>query len=296
MKIEHDVSLAPLTTIRLGGKARYFVRVRGVAEIQEALLWARTKKVPWHILSGGSNTIFLDEGFVGLIIAIELKGIAWGEAGLVKVAAGEPWDPFVVVCISRDLAGVECLSGIPGLTGATPIQNVGAYGQEVSQTVTRVYVLEVASGEEKSFANEECAFAYRWSRFKGEDAGKYIVTAVEFQLRPKGKAVISYQQLREALGESEPTLEQVREAVVALRRKKSMVLDEADPNTHSCGSFFENIEMSEQQVEKLATRAREAGVAAPVPTFQEAGITRVPTAWLIEYAGFPKGFRQGGGR
>lgn len=281
IQVEENILLAPLTTIKLGGQAKFFTRCSSAEELREALKWAKEKNIRWHVLSGGSNTIFLDYGFDGLVIKIELKGVEFGKDGKVRIAAGEDWDPFVAECVRRNLAGAECLSGIPGLAGATPIQNVGAYGQEVSQVITKVKALDVDSLEEIEFQNSDCEFSYRWSWFKGQDVGKYIITAVEFQLTPGGKPNSSYKQVSEALS-SHPTLENVRQAILDLRRKKSMVIDPADPNTHSCGSFFENILLEH--------------VPDPtgMPTFTEAGITRVPTAWLIEQAGFPKGFRKGG--
>lgn len=305
-KIEENVPLAPLTTIHLGGAARYFVRCRSTEELLEALAWARKQKLPLHILGGGSNTIFHDDEFPGLVVKVELKGIAFGEEHVV-VAAGEEWDPLVVACIEKNLAGVECLSGIPGLTGATPIQNVGAYGQEVSQVIEAVTAIEVSRRREITFQNKDCGFAYRWSRFKGRESGKYVITQVTFRLTPGGEPNVSYAQVREELAATHPnpplsgrelppdkgerggfSLQNVREAVLRLRRRKSMVVDASDPNSRSCGSFFENLELTGAQLAALQARG------GAVPTFEEAGIVRVPTAWLIEKAGFPKGTRRGG--
>lgn len=283
VKFEENIALAPLTTIRLGGQAKYLAHCSSVEVLREALAWAKEKNLRWHVLGGGSNTVFLDKGFDGLVIKIELKGIEWGEDGRVNVSAGENWDPFVAECVQRDLAGVECLSGIPGSVGGTPIQNVAAYGQQVSAVIVAVRTLEVESLEEKVFQRAECDFGHRASRFKYEDAGKYIVTEVLFQLTPHGEPTVNYQQVREALQNVDrPTLHDVREAVLGLRKKKSMVLDPNDPNTRSCGSFFEN-----PLLEEVLN-------AASVVTFDENGQTRVPSAWLIEQAGFPKGFRRGG--
>lgn len=289
-RIEENVPLAPLTTIRLGGAARYFVKCGSREDLAEAVGWARKKKLPLHVLGGGSNTIFRDEGFPGLVVKIELKGMAFGHERVV-VAAGEDWDSFVAQCVEKNLAGVECLSGIPGLAGATPIQNVGAYGQEVSQVIERVTAFDVKRRREVMFRNEECGFGYRWSRFKGEDAGAYVITQVTFRLVPGGQPNMSYQHVKEEV--SGGTLADVREAVLRLRRRKSMVVDEQDPNSRSCGSFFENLELTGAQLAALQARARTAR-AGEVPTFEESGIVRVPTAWLIEKAGYPKGTRRGG--
>jgi UDP-N-acetylmuramate dehydrogenase len=312
LQIEEHVPLAPLTTIQLGGAARYFVRCRSTEELTEALGWVRKQKLSWHVLGGGSNTIFQDSGFPGLVVKIELKGMAFGKEHVV-VAAGEEWDPFVAACVEKNLAGVECLSGIPGLAGATPIQNVGAYGQEVAQVIEAVTALEVNKRREVTFENKDCGFAYRWSRFKGEDAGKYVITQVTFKLTAGGKPNISYAQVREELstppspsprlrggsskkispsseGELEGvSLHDIREAVLRLRKRKSMVVDTEDPNSRSCGSFFENLELTGAQLAALQERA-----GGEVPTFEEAGIVRVPTAWLIEKAGYPKGTRRVG--
>lgn len=292
LQIEENVSLAPLTTIQLGGLARYFVRCRSTEELLEALTWARKMKLALHILGGGSNTIFHDDGFSGLVVKIELKGIAFGRERAV-VAAGEEWDPFVGACIKKNLAGVECLSGIPGLAGATPIQNVGAYGQEVSQVIESVSAIEIAKRREVTFTNAECGFAYRQSRFKGENAGRYVINQVTFRLTAGGEPNVSYGQVKEALGVEKPTLAKIREIVIGLRRRKSMVVDADDPNSRSCGSFFENLELTGAQLSALQKRAQVAG-AGEVPTFEEAGIVRIPTAWLIEKAGFPKGTRRAG--
>lgn len=296
-KVQQDVVLAPLTTIQLGGAARYFLPVHSEAELREALQWAKSEHVRVHILGGGSNTIFADAGFDGLIVQIAIAGIAFQQEGrhvLARVAAGEKWDPFVEECVRRELAGVECLSGIPGLVGATPIQNVGAYGQEVAQTIREVKTIEMASRQEKTFTNAECGFGYRASRFKGEDMGKYVVTEVVFRLEQQGAPTLTYSQVREAVAPSRASLREVRKAVLHLRKKKSMVLDPEDPNTHSCGSFFENLQLSQAGLEQLRERALRLKISEAVPTFEEAGIVRVPTAWLIEKAGFPKGFRAQG--
>lgn len=283
LHIQEHVLLAPLTTMQLGGEARYLIRVASVEQLIEALTWAKEQRLPWHVLSGGSNTVFLDEGFSGLVIKIEITGTDWQENGKVIVGAGELWDPFVEHCVAKNLAGVECLSGIPGMVGATPIQNVAAYGQQVSTIIEEVRTLEVATLREEFFSSAECGFGHRSSRFKYADAGKYVVTGIVFQLRPGGEPMVTYPQVREALQNNpQPTLQDLRDTVLNLRRRKSMVLDSNDPNTRSCGSFFEN---------PLLTEISGAG---EVVTFDENEQTRVPSAWLIEQAGFPKGFRRGG--
>lgn len=292
-----DVALAPLTTIGLGGPARFFLECASVDDIRNGVSFAREKGLPVHILGGGSNTIFSDDGFSGVVFKIDLKGVVFTEEDstvVAEVAAGEVWDDFVVACIERGLAGVECLSGIPGLVGATPIQNVGAYGQEVADVIESVHLFDVESLEEVTMAGNECGFGYRKSRFKYEDKGKYIVTGVVYRLQRDGIANTSYPQVREAVDESSASIKDVREAVLSLRKRKSMVIDSSDPNTRSCGSFFENLQLNDEQLSQLRDRAKTLGVDGEVPTFEEGGITRVPSAWLIERAGFSKGMKEGG--
>ena len=311
MQIKKNVTLAPLTTIQLGGRARYFARCSSVDELREAIEYAREHGLKVHVLSGGSNTIFQDEGFDGLVVKIDLRGIEFGPVrsrpaegtataaqgrpasnGMgdvveAKVAAGEDWDSFVAECVKRNLAGVECMSGVPGSVGATPIQNVGAYGQQVSDVIVSIKTLEVATLRERVFQSSQCGFDYRSSRFKYEDAGKYIVTGVTYQLHLGGDPCVEYDKVREAVvslvtTSGVVTLGDVRDAVLGLRKKKSMVIDERDPNSRSCGSFFENM-LVEDVPDSIG-----------MPTFDENGRTRVSSAWLIEKAGFEKGYQQGG--
>lgn len=287
LEIVNNKNLAPLTTMKLGGDAKFFCEVKNVEELKEALAWAKENEHPVHILAGGSNTIFSDSGFLGLVIKMNLLGISF-DGGIATVAAGENWDNFVRQAVERGLQGVECMSGVPGSVGATPIQNVGAYGQEVAQVIQEVKVLDKETLAEHSFTAEECNFSYRQSRFKQEDAGKYIVTEVTFKLTPGGQPNLSYPQVAEALaGNSQPTLEDVRQAVLGLRKKKSMIIDEADVNSRSCGSFFVNPVLSQQKNAKLPNDA---------PTFVDdaSAQERIPAAWLVEQAGYPRGWQRDG--
>lgn len=305
--VREHVELAPLTTMRLGGPARYFAECKTNDDVTSALAFGREHGLPVHILGGGSNSIFLDEGFSGLVLAVRMRGVTFQADGVIEAAAGEPWDPLVAKTISRGLAGFECLSGIPGLVGATPIQNVGAYGQEVAEVIETVTVIDRADGHERTLSNTECNFTYRTSRFKQADAGKYIITSVRYRLRPDGVPTLRYPQLREVLG-AEGALESgmsglaaVREAVLELRRAKSMVIDDADPNTRSCGSFFVNPVVPKAQAEKLQQQYSDmptfTGEETPHGT-AAAGWTgshiKIPAAWLIERAGFMKGLQRGG--
>jgi len=287
MDIRENVSLAELTTIGLGGKARYFVSGATVDELKEALLFAREKNLPVHVLGGGSNTVFADGGFSGLVIQIGLKGTEFGKDGQVAAAAGEVGDEIVEECVRRDLAGLECLSGIPGLVGAGPVQNVGAYGGQVSDVISQAQALDRRTLDVVSFSNKQCQFGYRQSRFKKGDQGKYIITGVTFQLRPGGGPQLKYPELIEAAGRT-PTLLGVRQAVLKLRRSKSMIVNVEDPHSRSCGSFFVNPLVSREKLAELQDEYE-------VPHFAAGRYAvKIPAGWLVEQAGFSKGFRQDG--
>ncbi len=300
---ESNVPLASLTTIGLGGPAEAVASCSRVAQIRDAFAFARERSLPVQILGGGSNIIFSDEGFPGLVIRIGLRGITVfeGHPCEVTVGAGEVWDDVVAFCIDYNLGGVECLSGIPGLAGATPIQNVGAYGQEVSNTILRVSALDRTTLEPVEFPATACWFGYRKSRFKLEDAGRYVITAVTFGLHKNAVPVVRYPELQRALEADETTLQAgrpgllaVRQAVLALRRKKSMVLDPDDPNTRSVGSFFVNPVVTSEAFAALQQRWAAVGNADAVPSYPSGSGIKVPAAWLVEHAGFPRGFRRGG--
>ncbi len=292
--------LAPLTTIKLGGRARFFACCATVDELREVLGFAREKTLKVHILGGGSNTIFSDAGFNGLVIKIEIGGITYVECGgRVKVTAGAGvvWDELVSECVNRGTGGLESLSGIPGCVGATPVQNVGAYGHAVSDLIINVKTLDRKSLTENSFTNKQCAFGYRQSRFKGKDVDRYVMTGVTFGLKKNAVPVIGYPDIVEQLGGKEAvakltgdkeSLRLVREATLVVRRRKSMVLDEADPNTRSCGSFFVNPVLKKSVYKKLQSRL---GVEAPVFPVSEG--VKIPAAWFLERVGFRKGYVTG---
>lgn len=294
-RIEENVPLAPLTTIGIGGPARFFFRASTVDEIREALAWARDEGVAVFILGGGSNLLISDDGFDGLVLQVDLRGTVIEnedpETAMVKVAAGEPWDPFVAFCVAHDYAGIECLSGIPGSCGATPIQNVGAYGQDVSETIVRVEVLDRNEGIVKTLTNWDCRFGYRASLFKNHERDRYVVLNVTFRLRRGGEASIRYPELRkfvEERGVGPRDLHGVREAVIAIRKRKGMVIDPADPDTRSDGSFFMNPVVTAEEYAAFAQKEPEA------PHFPAAdGTVKLSAAWLIERAGFHKGYVHG---
>jgi UDP-N-acetylmuramate dehydrogenase len=296
------VRLADHTTLRLGGPARRFVRAGTEAELIEAVRAAEDDGGPMLILGGGSNLVVADEGFDGTVIQVATKGVHHdGEPGVVTVAAGEDWDAVVAGTIAAGLAGLECLSGIPGLAGATPIQNVGAYGQEVSETITQVRTYDRVTGQISIFPNDRCGFGYRTSVFKRDDARRHVVLGVTFRLavQPASRPV-RYAELAAALGVAigdQVASTRVRSAVIELRRGKGMVIDAADPDTRSVGSFFVNpvLDAAAFAAVEAAARAK-CGDGTRVPRFDAGnGLVKVPAAWLIERAGFGRGYSLTGG-
>ncbi|MEN3285387.1 MAG: UDP-N-acetylmuramate dehydrogenase [Solirubrobacteraceae bacterium] len=281
--------LSELTTLRLGGPAGRYVEASTDEEVVEVV----SAGEPLLILAGGSNLVVADEGFAGTALRIATRGVT-RDATTLEVAAGEAWDPLVARCVAEGLEGVECLAGIPGSVGATPIQNVGAYGQEVAETIAGVRVLHRASGIVEELAPAECGFTYRSSAFKREP-GRWVVLGVRFALKASElSAPIRYAELARALdvalGDRAP-LAEVREAVLALRRRKGMVLDPSDPDTFSAGSFFTNPILDADAFATLQARVTDRlGPDARPPSWLEAG-GRVKTsaAWLIERAGFHRG-------
>jgi UDP-N-acetylmuramate dehydrogenase len=277
------VRLSELTTLRLGGPAERYVQASTDGEVIEVVGDAE----PLLILAGGSNLVVADGGFPGTVLRIATRGVR-RDGTTLEVAAGEPWDPLVAACVADGLSGVECLAGIPGSVGATPIQNVGAYGQEVAETIVAVRVLDRARGIVEELAPPACGFTYRSSAFK-RDPGRWVVLGVRFALHASElSAPIRYAELARALdrelGDRAP-LAEVREAVLALRRRKGMVLDDADPDTFSAGSFFTN-----PILDGGAYAALRARVDVEPPTWPEAdGRVKTSAAWLIERAGFHRG-------
>jgi UDP-N-acetylmuramate dehydrogenase len=281
------MQLRDLTTLRLGGPAARYLEADEEQAVVDAVRAADRAGEPLLVMSGGSNVVAADEGFPGTVLRIVTRGAARDGATL-EVAAGEPWDPFVASCVADGLAGVECLAGIPGSVGATPIQNVGAYGQEVAETIAAVRVLDRASDAIEELAPEACGFTYRSSAFK-RDPGRWVVLAVRFALEPSGmSAPVRYAELARTLGVelgARAPLADVREAVLALRRAKGMVLDPGDPDTVSAGSFFTNPVLDADAFAALEARAGADPPAWP----QDDGRVKTSAAWLIERAGFHRG-------
>ncbi len=297
-RLQRDLPLAPRTTLGLGGPARFLVEVRSDAELEEALAWARAEGQRVAVIGGGSNLVVADAGWDGLVIAMASRGVEVldddGARVHLRVSAGEPWDALVARAVDEDLAGIECLAGIPGQVGATPIQNVGAYGQEVSSVVRRVHAYDREAERFVAIEAAECAFGYRDSRFKRAPEG-HVVTSVELVLARGGPPTIAYAELAKKLGErgKSATLAEVRQTVIALRRAKAMVLDPADPHTRSAGSFFTNPIVDDRARDDVLARAKARGLAQ-VPTYpQHDGRTKLAAGWLIEQAGVPKGLRRG---
>ena len=295
------MKLADYTTLRLGGPARSFVQAGTEEDLVAAVRAADGSGEPVLILGGGSNLVVADEGFDGTVIQAATRGLRRdGGPGTMTAAAGEDWDSVVARTVAGGLAGLECLSGIPGLVGATPIQNVGAYGQEVSQVITNVRAYDRTARKIVDIPNEQCGFGYRTSIFR-KDPGRFVVLAVMFRLAVQRlSAPVRYAELAAALGvgagERVPSAE-ARSAVIELRQRKGMVIDAADPDTRSVGSFFVNpvLDGAALAAVEAAARAR-CGDGARVPRFDASdGRVKVPAAWLIERAGFGKGYGRGTG-
>ena len=285
--------LSDLTTLRLGGPAARYLEATSEQALIDAVTEADRAGERLLVLAGGSNLVVADEGFPGTVVRIATRGTT-REGATLEVAAGEPWDPLVADCVAGGLAGVECLAGIPGSVGATPIQNVGAYGQDVAETISAVRVLDRADGAVRTLAPGDCGFTYRSSAFKREP-GRWVVLAVSFALEASERsAPIRYPELARTLGVevgARAPLADVREAVLALRRGKGMVLDPGDADTVSAGSFFTNPVLDAEAFAALRARAAERpGADTPPPAWPDAdGHVKTSAAWLIERAGFHRG-------
>ncbi len=297
MILREHVPLAPLTTLGVGGPARYFAEASDENEVQEAVEFARSRELPLFVLGGGSNVLVADTGFNGLVLKVDLRGVervVVGEDVTFRVAAGEDWDAFVARTVEEDCAGLECLSGIPGSVGGTPVQNVGAYGQDVSETIREVTALDRQTLELRAFSNAECGFAYRSSVFNTNLRDSYIILSVSFLLRRGGKPAIRYADLQKAFGSvsAEPTLQQVRDAVREIRRSKAMLIVPGDDNCQSAGSFFKNPVVSQVTFAELEARLSSRGMSLPSYPASD-GYRKLSAAWLVEHAGFAKGYNRG---
>jgi UDP-N-acetylmuramate dehydrogenase len=311
MTIQENVPLAPLTTLQVGGAARYFAELRREDEVREAAQFAKARDLPLFVLGGGSNLVIADSGWPGLVLKIAIGGInitspranhAPGNAVLFSVGAGVNWDDFVAQAVVQNCAGVECLSGIPGSVGGTPVQNVGAYGQEVSDTIESVRALDLKQDRIVVLPNPACGFRYRSSIFNGTERGRYIILRVNYRLKRGGAPSLKYADLQKRFAErvakspaeTKPTtsLAEVREAVREIRRTKGMLLVPGDDDCRSAGSFFKNPVLDAEQFKDLAARA--ASKALEIPSYPALDAQRkVSAAWLVEHSGFSKGYAVG---
>ena len=291
MKLQEHVPLAAYTTFGIGGPARWFAEAETEADVLEAVEFARRGGLSLFVLGGGSNLLVSDVGYPGVVLHIALRGIVEQEDGGFAVAAGEDWDAFVDRAIAGRCAGVECLAGIPGTVGGTPVQNVGAYGQEVSETIRRVRAFDLEANVFVELSREECEFAYRRSLFNTSARGRYVVTRVDYALEVNGRPRLSYADLKRHFAghDSTPSLAEVASAVRQIRRSKGMFLVAGDPDCASAGSFFKNPVITQSVFNKIAE-----GTCGVVPSYPaDPGRVKLPAAWLIDQAGFRKGFALG---
>jgi UDP-N-acetylmuramate dehydrogenase len=300
VQLLENIPLAPLTTFKIGGPARYFVEASTIVELQEAVTFANSRSLPLFVLGGGSNLLVADEGWPGLVLKIAIQGIeqrsGHDEDGkvLFDAGAGESWDKFVSRAVMARCAGVECLSGIPGSVGGTPVQNVGAYGQEVSETIASVQVLDLKDGQVRELCNEACGFGYRSSIFNTSERGRFIVLRITYALTPGGSPRIAYADLKRHFEgrETSPDLAETREAVRHIRALKGMLIVPGDPDSQSAGSFFKNPVLTEDQHEALRQRAVARGLTLPSYPALETR-KKISAAWLVERSGFARGFGSG---
>jgi UDP-N-acetylmuramate dehydrogenase len=304
LRIEADVPLAPLSTLAVGGHARYFARAATREHVCLAVRWAREHDLPLLPLGDGSNVVFGDGELAAVVLKLELAGMEWvqeGQRAVVSVAAGERWDDVVAEAVARAYAGIECLSGIPGRAGAAPIQNIGAYGQDLAARVLRVHTLDPETGSDITLDRGACGLGYRTSAFKTDAAARrLIVLGVTLELDVDGSPSVEYEalaQLLEQRGAGTATLAEVRAAVLDLRRQKSMLSDPEDAWSRSVGSFFVNPILTPAEhaaAQARGRRSRALSYAEEMRTIVLAdGRRKVPAAWLIERSGFARGYRRG---
>ena len=309
MQLLENIPLAPLTTFRLGGPARFFVAASTAGDVQEAVEFAQARELPLFVLGGGSNLVIADRGWPGLVLQVAIPGIeqqpGHNDEGkvLFDAGAGESWDRVVSHAVMAQCAGVECLSGIPGSVGGTPVQNVGAYGQEVSQTIESVQVFDRQDGQVRELCNEACGFAYRSSIFNTTERERFIILRVVYALMPGGEPHLAYADLQRHFEgrETRPNLAETREAVRHIRARKGMLIlprelpDDSsgnlsgDADSQSAGSFFKNPVLSAAQHEDLQKRAAAKGLHLPsYPALEQRH--KVSAAWLVEKSGFARGY------
>ena len=302
LQIQERVALAPFTSIGIGGPARFFARIGTEQELEEALAFQQQNGLPLAVLGGGSNLLVHDEGFSGLVLHLRIQGtmrpLNEGDHVHYDVPAGSPWDDFVQLVCRQGLSGVECLAGIPGLTGGTPVQNVGAYGQEVSQTIEQVRAFDQRHNRFTELTSEECRFGYRTSLFNTSPPNRFLVTHVRFKFQKQAPVTLSYSELQERFKHQQgtPSPMQVYDAVREIRRGKGMLLSADDPESRSAGSFFKNPVVPLVRLSQIAA-SQPSGRAIPnwpaPPDAAGGSRVKLAAAWLVEKAGFPKGFTDG---
>lgn len=304
-KFLKDAELSQYTTIGLGGPADLFISCKNTDDIVSALKYAKQNVIPVQVFSGGSNIIFPDSGYKGMVIKADQKGIEFSENEnliFVKTKAGEIWDDVVKFCIEKGLTGIESLSGIPGSAGAVPVQNVGAYGQEIKDMLVSLKAIDRETFKECIFNNEDCDFGYRQSRFKNKDKDRYIITEVLFGFTKDAEPEIKYPELENyiktnhSFSPEDPVnvkLILIRKAVLELRKKKSMIIDINDPDSRSCGSFFMNPVINREELDNFYNLLNDVN-KEQIPVYKTGDKFKIPAAWLIERAGFKKGYIKGG--
>jgi UDP-N-acetylmuramate dehydrogenase len=297
MEFSQNVPLGPMTTLGVGGPSRWFGEVGTESELCSAVGWAAECRLPLFVLGGGSNLVISDKGWPGLTLRIQFKGVNRTRRDgkeLFQAGAGEDWDSLVALAVRVKCAGLECLSGIPGSVGGTPVQNVGAYGQDVSETIDAVRAFELATGKFLDFANEECSFSYRSSRFNTIDRDKFIITSVIFALQPDGTPKIEYADLKRHFAQTQhtPTLSETRDAVRAIRQTKAMLIVDGDEDCRSAGSFFKNPVVDSATYDRIAAQVAGRGLTPPKYPASD-GRVKVAAAWLVEQSGVHKGFTLG---
>jgi UDP-N-acetylmuramate dehydrogenase len=297
VQLLENIPLAPLTTLRIGGPARYFVEARNAGEVQEAVTFSHSRDLPLFVLGGGSNLVVADSGWPGLVLKVAIPGIEQrrehAEDGrtLFDVGPGELWDKFVSHAVMARCAGVECLSGIPGSVGGTPVQNVGAYGQEVAETIASVEVLDLKDSQIRELCREACGFGYRTSIFNTTERGRFVILRVTYALTPGGAPSIRYADLKRHFEgrETPPNLAETREAVRHIRALKGMLIVAGEEDCQSAGSFFKNPVLTEEEHAELKRRASARGLTLPSYPALETR-KKVSAAWLVERSGFIRGY------
>jgi UDP-N-acetylmuramate dehydrogenase len=296
--LKTNIPLARFTTLGIGGPAKYLAEIASGGALMAGVEWARAKNLPLFVLGGGSNIVVADNGFPGLVLQVSINGVeTLVEDGfvLIHVGAGEDWDKLVALTVANNWAGFECLSGIPGRVGATPIQNVGAYGQDISESLVSLEALDLPAGRLVEVSASDCNFEYRSSRFKTRDLQRFIITRVKYRLVVDGPAAVRYPDLQRHLGNLQHvTLPQVREAVLTIRRQKAMVIDPRDRDSRSVGSFFVNPVIATEQFEALKEHLISGGFNEDLPSFPAPNsCVKLSAAWLIEKAGIKRGYVYG---